>query len=140
MANKVLKKAQDDTQVPLRSKDRLNVAGGFYEPSRRNQIIDSTYTPKGVNKDKLKEHSETLRKMLNDREYLSKDEPLRPKPEMKNGGKTKMKAGGMIKRKDGSMSKPGLWDNIRKNKGSGKKPTPAMLKQEKKIKAQTKKK
>lgn len=47
----------------------------------------------------------------------------------------KMKAGGMIKRADGSMSKRGLWDNIRANKGSGKKPTAAMLKQEKKIKA-----
>lgn len=41
----------------------------------------------------------------------------------------------MIKRADGSMSKRGLWDNIRANKGSGKKPTAAMLKQEKKIKA-----
>jgi hypothetical protein len=51
-----------------------------------------------------------------------------------------MKSGGMIKRADGSMSKRGLWDNIRANKGSGKKPTAAMLKQEKKIKAQTKKK
>jgi hypothetical protein len=51
-----------------------------------------------------------------------------------------MKKGGMIKRADGSMSKRGLWDNIRANKGSGKKPTAAMLKQEKKIKAQTKKK
>ena len=50
------------------------------------------------------------------------------------------KNGKMIKRADGSMSKRGLWDNIRANKGSGKKPTAAMLKQEKKIKAQTKKK
>jgi hypothetical protein len=41
----------------------------------------------------------------------------------------------MIKRKDGSMSQRGLWDNIRDNKGSGKKPTVQMLKQEKKIKA-----
>ena len=46
----------------------------------------------------------------------------------------------MIKRADGSVSKSGLWDNIRANKGSGKKPTPDMLKQEKKIKSQTKKK
>jgi len=50
------------------------------------------------------------------------------------------KNGNMIKRADGSYSKRGLWDNIRANKGSGKKPTAAMLKQEKKIKAQTKKK
>jgi hypothetical protein len=50
-----------------------------------------------------------------------------------------LKAGGMIKRADGSMSRRGLWDNIRANKGSGKKPTAAMLKQERKIKAKTKK-
>ena len=45
----------------------------------------------------------------------------------------------MMKRADGSYSPRGLWDNIRANKGSGKKPTPEMLKQEKKIKAQEKK-
>lgn len=37
----------------------------------------------------------------------------------------------LMKRKDGSYSKRGLWDNIRAAKGSGKKPTPEMLKQEK---------
>jgi hypothetical protein len=40
----------------------------------------------------------------------------------------------MLKRKDGSYSQHGLWDSIRKNKGSGKKPTSEMLKQERKIK------
>jgi hypothetical protein len=39
----------------------------------------------------------------------------------------------LLKRKDGSKSQRGLWDNIRDNKGSGKKPTKQMLKQEKKI-------
>ena len=53
--------------------------------------------------------------------------------------KDKLKAGGMIKRADGSYSKRGLWDNIRANKGSGKKPTKQMLQQEKKIKAKSKK-
>lgn len=51
----------------------------------------------------------------------------------KNGGKV------MLKRKDGSVSQRGLWDNLRANKGSGKKPTAAMLKQERKIKSKTKK-
>ena len=46
----------------------------------------------------------------------------------------------MLKRKDGSVSPRGLWDNIRANKGSGKKPTAAMLKQERVIKSQTKRK
>ena len=45
----------------------------------------------------------------------------------------------MMKRADGSTSPRGLWDNIRANKDSGKKPTAQMLKQEKKIKAQEKK-
>ena len=41
----------------------------------------------------------------------------------------------LLKRKDGSRSRRGLWDNLRDNKGSGKKPTKEMLKQEKKIKS-----
>ena len=44
----------------------------------------------------------------------------------------------MLKRKDGSYSRRGLWDNLRKNKGSGKKPTKEMLEQERKIKAKSK--
>ena len=43
----------------------------------------------------------------------------------------------MLKRKDGSYSQRGLWDKIRKNKGSGKKPTKEMLAQEKKIKSKS---
>jgi len=46
---------------------------------------------------------------------------------MQNGGE-------MIRRADGSYSRRGLWDNIRANKGSGKKPTKEMLEQERKIK------
>ncbi len=46
----------------------------------------------------------------------------------------------MLKRKDGSMSKRGLYDNIRAAKGSGKKPTKEMLKQERKIKRAEKRK
>ena len=45
----------------------------------------------------------------------------------------------MMKRADGSYSPIGLWDNVRDNKGSGKKPTKEMLEQEKKIKEQEKK-
>jgi len=46
----------------------------------------------------------------------------------------------MIKRKDGSYSPRGLWDNIRAKRGSGKKPTKEMLKQERKIKKKAQKK
>ncbi|QDP66085.1 MAG: hypothetical protein GOVbin3661_1 [Prokaryotic dsDNA virus sp.] len=51
------------------------------------------------------------------------------------GSMPMMAKGGMIRRADGSYSRRGLWDNIRANKGSGKKPTKEMLKQEKKIKS-----
>ena len=54
---------------------------------------------------------------------------MKCKKKYDNGGKVEM-----LKRKDGSYSPRGLWDNIRKRKGSGKKPTKAMLDQEKKIK------
>jgi hypothetical protein len=46
----------------------------------------------------------------------------------------------MIKRADGSYSRRGLWDNLRSNRGSGKKPTAEMLKQEKQIKSKESKK
>jgi hypothetical protein len=39
----------------------------------------------------------------------------------------------MIKRKDGSVSQRGMWDNVRANEGSGKKPTKSMLKEGEKI-------
>jgi len=62
-----------------------------------------------------------------------------PKKKMKTGGKQ------MMKRADGSVSPRGLWDNIRaaakRNKAAGKpgkKPTAAMLKQERRIKAKGK--
>jgi hypothetical protein len=59
---------------------------------------------------------------------------------MKSGGTvSKAKAGKqMLKRANGSVSQRGLWDNLRDAKGSGKKPTAQMLKQEKKIKAKSK--
>lgn len=48
----------------------------------------------------------------------------------------KYKTGGeLIKRADGSYSRRGLWDNIRDNVGSGRKPTKQMLEQEAKIKS-----
>jgi len=65
----------------------------------------------------------------------------------KKGITVKAKGGKeMIKRADGSYSQRGLWDNIRaaakRNKAAGKagkKPTAAMLKQERRIKAKSKK-
>lgn len=109
MAKKVIKKAPLKkaqygvlSEAPLKSKEIWHAAGQFYEPSRRNQIIDSTYTPQGINKAKLKEHFGTLRKMVNDRNYLARERELSPPivPEtstsQRNGGKTKMKAGGKV--------------------------------------------
>jgi len=94
---------------------------------------------KSLNKGK----SSSKKPILDDKIYKKGENPYKTDKNgkvimQKFGGKTKMKAGGMLKRADGSYSKRGLWDNIRANKGSGKKPTAQMLKQEKKIKAKTK--
>ena len=68
--------------------------------------------------------------------YFDDQETNKSMKEMKRT--LKMANGGMIKRADGSYSRRGLWDNIRDNKGSGKKPTKEMLEQERKIKAEMK--
>ena len=52
------------------------------------------------------------------------------------GGNIYKSGGEMIKRADGSYSRRGLWDNIRANAGSGKRPTKEMLNQERKIRNQ----
>lgn len=57
-----------------------------------------------------------------------------PCEQAKYGGVFYNEGGEMIKRADGSYSRRGLWDNIRANRGSGKKPTKEMLAQERKIK------
>lgn len=70
---------------------------------------------------------------------LGNEQIMMPGGEYLFGGdyviETPMKASGgeMIRRADGSYSKRGLWDNIRANAGSGKKPTKEMLEQEEKI-------
>jgi hypothetical protein len=63
-----------------------------------------------------------------------KVEPTAPKSGVRSNksGQTPPKKE-MIKRKDGSVSERGLWDNVRANTGSGKKPTKSMLKEGKKI-------
>jgi hypothetical protein len=65
--------------------------------------------------------------------YPSEDAFFAEHPEAMNFMR---KGGEMIKRADGSYSKRGLWDNIRANAGSGKKPTKEMLEQERKIRKQ----
>jgi hypothetical protein len=106
----------------LQSKPMMNMKLSLdrdkFKESRKEPILDDKIYKKGENPYKTDKNGKVIMQ--------------------KFGGKTKMKAGGMLKRADGSYSKRGLWDNIRANKGSGKKPTAAMLKQEKKIKAKTK--
>ena len=101
---------------------------------KKEEMIESEMFPgKMIPKSKSNYESGQYTKMLEDNRKATLKSAAKKAP------KTKMKSGGMLKRADGSYSKRGLWDNIRANKGSGKKPTAAMLKQEKKIKAKTKK-
>lgn len=135
MAKKVLKKAQTGTYITTKS-GRVGRTHGVYGPY---ESMDTTGYGKGKEEFELK--TSYGPKSNSSTTIKRKDVPAKIE-EFKKGAtrRAKLKTGGMIKRADGSMSKRGLWDNIRANKGSGKKPTSAMLKQEKKIKAQTKKK
>jgi hypothetical protein len=127
MANKVLKKAQVGTLLDGEKK----TTSKSKDPSGNYKIKMSQESGEGKIKTTGKVRR-TLKGFFSGAPRVGKA--------LDYSNESTYKSGGMIKRADGSMSKRGLWDNIRANKGSGKKPTSAMLKQEKKIKAQTKKK
>ena len=87
----------------------------------------------------FKAHPEANQIIAQYKQELEQNVSESPKEQMIGGPEElteKMAMGGMIKRKDGSYSKRGLWDNIRANKGSGKKPTKQMLESAKKIQAE----
>ena len=127
MAKKLLKKAQDGDAVRKYQREQALIA-------------DAKAQLEQLRLDKSKSLTSISRSPRVDKASIKKSQLANLDSLEKMYSYPKKKMGGMIKRADGSMSKRGLWDNIRANKGSGKKPTSAMLKQEKKIKAQTKKK
>ena len=141
---KIIKKAQngkviDKTSVsrPKRKPDTVATKPNYtyLKSSKKDQSPtsqDSINYKRGFNKGKKDKQSLFMSSDMNS--YMGSVEGSRNTEKSK-----KLKSGGMIKRADGSMSKRGLWDNIRANKGSGKKPTASMLKQEKKIKSKAKK-
>lgn len=112
-------------------------------PVKKKAVVDSVesemFPGKKIPKSQSNYATGNIAKMLEGAKPKPKAKPA-PKKKMKDGGKLSKAKGGkeMIKRADGSYSQRGLWDNIRAKKGSGKKPTAAMLKQEKKIKAKSK--
>jgi hypothetical protein len=149
----IMKKAQTGGTYYATSKGRVGRLSGSTIGNTivdvRNESIDTTGYSKGKKEFKKIESSSfdgnTIKKVKRQdvpkviselKKGATRKEDYRTPNQKK---KSKMKAGGMIKRADGSMSKRGLYDNIRANKGSGKKPTKQMLVQEKKIKAKSKK-
>ena len=109
-------------------------------PIKKAQNGTSEYSDPKPLFDKIKKTKDSIdnaKIKLEEKKFKSNTNYLKAKlkNEQSMMNSKKAKAGAMIKRADGSMSQRGLWDNIRANKGSGKKPTAAMLKQEKKIKA-----
>jgi hypothetical protein len=129
MAKQILKKAQNGIATSDSTAYFKKKAADFKESASKKTL-------KGDISGGKKDVDVSLRALYDEFRQSEKGRPGKDA----NGYPVKKKMGGMIKRADGSMSKRGLWDNIRANKGSGKKPTAAMLKQEKKIKANTKKK
>lgn len=131
-----IKKAQGGTLIKKLVKKTSN---DFIPVAEKNLTrVDAPYNKKGLNmaiERRLNPEAAKKKMTKAQRRSFEVDDSYR-----KNGGPVKKaKAGAMIKRADGSMSRRGLWDNIRANKGSGKKPTKQMLVQEKKIKAKSKK-
>lgn len=120
-------------------------------PIKKAQSGTSEYSDPKPFFDKIKKSKDSLDNAmlkLKEKKFKSKMNYLKDKLKIKESemNTKKAKSGGMIKRADGSYSKRGLWDNLRskaaQNKKTGAKPkapTKAMLTQEKKIKAKTKK-
>ena len=123
LIKKAVKKTTNDF-IPVVEKNLTNVSPSYNKKGLK-MAIERRVNPEAARKKMTKAQ----------RKSFEVDDSYR-----KNGGLVKKaKVGTMIKRADGSSSKRGLWDNIRANKGSGKKPTKQMLVQEKKIKAKSKK-
>ena len=137
---KVMKKAQTGKNVPKGMVESEMFPGKMipksksnYETGEYSKMVDA-----GKGKPAIAKKKVTAKKNNPFKEMISNFSDAEIK-KAKAASKKKMKSGGMLKRADGSYSKRGLWDNIRANKGSGKKPTAEMLKQEKKIKSEEKK-
>ena len=126
---KIMKRAQTGKNVP-KGMVESEMSPGKMIPKSKSNYANGNYA-KMLGKKSVKENNPLKEMISNFSEAEIKKAKAAPKK--------KMKSGGMLKRADGSYSKRGLWDNIRANRGSGKKPTAAMLKQEKKIKSKTKK-
>ena len=125
-------------ESPTETRARLNVLRFI---GKENKI----YNPfiEKINKNKFKQFDKFTDpdyiQPLNDLRYIYSDDQiidmLNTISKTKNSKESfEAKLGGeMIRRADGSYSRKGLWDNIRANKGSGKRPTKEMLEQERKI-------
>ena len=142
-----IKKAQSGETIKGSRKGRVfkttkerTTSGGLLEPYKyTTKSIDTTGYSKGKPTYELKsEEGEGDKTFSKSTSVKVKKVPRKQVPSILKD-LNKGKNGTMIKRADGSYSKRGLWDNIRANKGSGKKPTKQMLVQEKKIKAKSKK-
>jgi hypothetical protein len=117
-----MKKLIEDEIKKRYSKDKMAKGGG----TEQEVYIEFLNKDKGYKKDikYFKTYEQAVK--------WAKQNFDRFDPDMIN---YKMKKGGnLIKRADGSYSERGLWDNIRDNAGSGKKPTKEMLEEEAKIK------
>ena len=142
--SKIIKKAQDGLRTGQYKRlgriDEKNPARAERVAERMNTRASRVDRGKGIANPPILRSN--IMKELSDRkpDRVAKEKGMTlPTVNVYSSRKKAMKAGGMLKRADGSYSKRGLWDNIRANKGSGKKPTAQMLKQEMKIKAKTKK-
>jgi hypothetical protein len=142
---RTIKKAQTgDTLSPYMKKRAEQQLIKEKNIKARDSVLNRNAAAKGMTREQVQVQQKKDAKKpdatscnLNDPNFSSTKCGISKKAakQSKSDFKKKMKTGGMLKRADGSYSKRGLYDNIRANKGSGKKPTAEMLKQERKIKS-----
>lgn len=118
--NKTLQTDESELETPLSGDSGVSMLGRFGVSRGQDENGDYlSYYDKYDLKDFAQKRTKGVPYSIYGRIYYPKKE----------------QGGEMIKRADGSYSRPGLWDNIRANRGSGKEPTKEMLEQERKIRS-----
>jgi hypothetical protein len=141
----VVKKAQTGTSLtPQQKRAKLDSIAAVRRADivrKKDSILNRNAAAQGLTREQVRAKQEADKKKPDATSSSLSGQNAGPDgcKAIGKAARARKKNGGMIKRADGSYSKRGLWYNIRKNRGSGKKPTKQMLQQEKKIKAKTKK-
>ena len=127
-AEMMAREAEDDAEIQARALKT------HYKSLERQDQIASNQAGKASERNAVAETNQAkLQARIDNKAQKDAESSAKRQAILDARNQNQNAGGGMIKRADGSYSKRGLWDNIRANRGSGKKATPEMLKQGRKI-------